>query len=754
MAEFAVVIGVSPGVGRAVLADALALRHRFPRTWLRILEGEATPWKARQIVQACARLHRAAAEYVDHRVADVVDSISPYRLTKLIQAAKRVADPALAAAEAAEAADRRGVFVTRGNRGDEHGTKTMCIIAPAAGIHRLDARIAQLAQALNVLGDQRPVQHRRADAATFLADPAFALELLTQTHTSQSTQSNQSTQTPTQSTRTPTQSAQTPTDPTAPATATGTQPSSGNDPAVTDPTATSTEIGTETRPSTGAGTETQPSSGNDPTVTDPTATSTEIGTETQPSTGTRAEPGACAEPEPSVRTDSTAGPEANTGADSTEPPAPRAFEPSAHPEPSTRPEPNPGPDSSTGAPSNSGPDSSTDLTSDPGPDSRCGLALTPGPDSRRGPALNLGPDWRGGPASNSEVDSSSGTELSAGPRACSGREPCAMPQLSAGPRLPVDLLEPVDLAEPCGPPDDPWLEATGPYDPDPATDPFDERSTTESVQPDSRTDTDPRAVIGSGRDSNSESGEGSAMDAVALRVLDARLAQIRHDAYANPSYSTHATHCIHCGHCGHSSVAGDGQVCLEGPGSVRGRVLRVRPGQTEVIVHLTDRTLATGTGVVRVEGIGPLLVSQLGELIGHGPYTVKPVIDLNEAVSVNAYEIPPRIRERVRLMHPVELFPYGTRETGDGIDLDHIQPYDPHGPAGQTSTGNLAPLGRFGHRVKTHARGWSVRRIDDKTLEWTTPHGFTFHVDHNGTHRISRADASDDEAGTDTGLAS
>ena len=112
------------------------------------------------------------------------------------------------------------------------------------------------------------------------------------------------------------------------------------------------------------------------------------------------------------------------------------------------------------------------------------------------------------------------------------------------------------------------------------------------------------------------------------------------------------------------------------------------------------------------------------------------MIDLNDAVSVNAYEIPERIRERVKLTHPVELFPFGTRETSQTIDLDHIQPYDPLGPPGQTSTQNLAPLSRFGHRVKTHAHGWNLRRIDHKTLEWSTPHGFIFEVGPNGTHRV------------------
>jgi hypothetical protein len=196
--------------------------------------------------------------------------------------------------------------------------------------------------------------------------------------------------------------------------------------------------------------------------------------------------------------------------------------------------------------------------------------------------------------------------------------------------------------------------------------------------------------------------DGQPLDAAARRALDARLAQIRYDAHIQPRS--------------------------------RGRL---SPGQTEIYVHLTDHTLATGNGVLRAEDIGPLLASQLTELIGHGPYTVKPVIDLHDAVSVDAYEIPDRIRERIKLMHPVEVFPYGTRETHATMDLDHIQPYDPLGPPGQTSTMNLAPLRRFPHRVKTHGR-WKLRRLDRTTLEWTTPNGFTFTIDPTGTHRAPR----------------
>ncbi|TCO18457.1 hypothetical protein EV652_1151, partial [Kribbella steppae] len=208
---------------------------------------------------------------------------------------------------------------------------------------------------------------------------------------------------------------------------------------------------------------------------------------------------------------------------------------------------------------------------------------------------------------------------------------------------------------------------------------------------------------------------GDALTPDAQRALDARLAQIKHDAHTNPRDAQTTPHDAHAS-------------------KSRGRL---RPGKTEIYVHLTDHTLATGNGVLRAETLGPLLADQLTELVGHGPYTVKPVIDLNDAISVDAYEIPDRIRERIKLAHPVELFPYGNRETSPTIDLDHIQPYDPLGPPGQTNTANLAPLGRFSHRVKTHGRGWNVRRVDRKTVEWTTPHGFTFHVTPTGTTRTN-----------------
>jgi hypothetical protein len=161
-----------------------------------------------------------------------------------------------------------------------------------------------------------------------------------------------------------------------------------------------------------------------------------------------------------------------------------------------------------------------------------------------------------------------------------------------------------------------------------------------------------------------------------------------------------------------------------------------RPRCIVLYAHLTDQTLLTGDGLVRIENHGSLLATQLKELLGHDQVILKPVIDLNQHIDVNAYEIPTRIREHVRLAQPVERFPYSTTETTPRTDLDHIQPYNPHGPPGQTSTTNLTPATRYHHRVKTHGH-WQTHQTDQGAQHWTTPNGFTFHVDHTGTHRLT-----------------
>jgi len=164
---------------------------------------------------------------------------------------------------------------------------------------------------------------------------------------------------------------------------------------------------------------------------------------------------------------------------------------------------------------------------------------------------------------------------------------------------------------------------------------------------------------------------------------------------------------------------------------------RSRTGSPHTVyVHLTDLTLTNGDGVVRIEGYGPLLASQLAEFLGHDKVILKPVIDLRDRISVDAYEAPDRLRERIRLTHPITLFPWSNTETTTSTDLDHVVPYDDTGPPGQTNSDNLTPLSRFQHRLKTHG-GWTPVRLPDGGIEWTSPRGNRYRVDHAGTHRIS-----------------
>lgn len=146
-------------------------------------------------------------------------------------------------------------------------------------------------------------------------------------------------------------------------------------------------------------------------------------------------------------------------------------------------------------------------------------------------------------------------------------------------------------------------------------------------------------------------------------------------------------------------------------------------------------------GIARPDGpaglntLGPLLVDQVRQLLGHAHIRVLPVIDLNDDPAVDAYEIPDKIRTHITLRDHHSVFPYATR-IATGCDLDHTDPYrvdaDEHVPAGQTRASNLGPLDRSSHRAKTHA-GWQLTQPTPGTFDWTSPLGYTYCVDHQGS---------------------
>ncbi len=154
-------------------------------------------------------------------------------------------------------------------------------------------------------------------------------------------------------------------------------------------------------------------------------------------------------------------------------------------------------------------------------------------------------------------------------------------------------------------------------------------------------------------------------------------------------------------------------------------------------LHLHTDALETGNGVVRVDGVGARsfagVEDWLRQLRPGVTIKVTPVVDLTDHLSVNAYEVPDRLRRQVDHRDPTCRFPWCQRQAK--TDLDHTVPWvppDEGGPPGQTATSNLTRLCRFHHRVKTHG-GWTYQRTHDTEVTWTSPLGRVYLVDEHGT---------------------
>lgn len=145
-------------------------------------------------------------------------------------------------------------------------------------------------------------------------------------------------------------------------------------------------------------------------------------------------------------------------------------------------------------------------------------------------------------------------------------------------------------------------------------------------------------------------------------------------------------------------------------------------------VHIAAESLETGEGVARVEGIGPVLVSQLRDLLSATRLTVSPVIDAAGMTPFDSYEIPARMRAAVIARNPIEVFP-GSGRSARSCQLDHTRPYvhGPGGALGQTHPDNLGPLGSRAHRAKTHGN-FHLDQPRPGVFEWRTPLGYRFRV--------------------------
>lgn len=123
---------------------------------------------------------------------------------------------------------------------------------------------------------------------------------------------------------------------------------------------------------------------------------------------------------------------------------------------------------------------------------------------------------------------------------------------------------------------------------------------------------------------------------------------------------------------------------------------------------------------------------------------MRPVWDPAEVAPVDAYEIPHRTRDAVRLRNLADVFPYGSC-TSATMDLDHTVPYVPMnygGPPGQTAVVKLGPLTRRHHRAVTHGR-WQRRQPTNGHFVFRSPKGYVYLITNQGTLTLGRTPFGD-----------
>ncbi len=184
-AELGVEIGLSPGQARALIADALDLRHRLPRLWGRVQAGQVPARDARRVAARTRLLSVEQAMVVDRRVVRVVGQLSWTRLEHLLAAEILRVDRVRVEQETENA--KRFRYVRTG-QGSEYGLTEVSMLVDTPDAILLKAATKRLAEVLMGRADDLPagVPDRgarskaewQAVAAGILAQPALALQVL------------------------------------------------------------------------------------------------------------------------------------------------------------------------------------------------------------------------------------------------------------------------------------------------------------------------------------------------------------------------------------------------------------------------------------------------------------------------------------------------------------------------------------------------------------------------------------------------
>jgi len=177
VSEFATALGLTEGSGRNLIASALDLVHRLPRTWCRVQDGSLAPWRATRIAEETHELSAPAAAWVDAQVAPFAHRTGLAQTQRLVQEAIARPMPEHARELRERAADQR-YFAIDHDQVSFAGTSRVHGELDLADALDLEDAVAVGAKQLADLGSAESLDARRAAAVGLLARGDLALDLV------------------------------------------------------------------------------------------------------------------------------------------------------------------------------------------------------------------------------------------------------------------------------------------------------------------------------------------------------------------------------------------------------------------------------------------------------------------------------------------------------------------------------------------------------------------------------------------------
>ena len=173
--------------------------------------------------------------------------------------------------------------------------------------------------------------------------------------------------------------------------------------------------------------------------------------------------------------------------------------------------------------------------------------------------------------------------------------------------------------------------------------------------------------------------------------------------------------------CGDTECPGSGKDPRAGAVTIYALTDQIPDARTGTPPQHTPGPANPSPGVMLDGGIIP--AAMLADLAATGA-TIRPLTAIADLPAERHYRPSAKLTAFVRIRAMTCSFP-GCHRPAHRCDLDHVIPW----PVGATHPGNLAPLCRAHHLIKTFRtgpHGWTPHAKPDGSIDWTAPTGHTY----------------------------